>query len=305
MSYYHRRYRRPYNHRRRRNYDRSLPSLQGIFAVGIAFIILGSVSSIASGNYVKILGSFFVWAIIIISIVFLVKKIRSHSKDVQTFRSDEKPDESIPKSKHEYIKSLDINSDKHGCKCYMEGLNDGERDIAHTLAEQLSYKDYFIFNNLIVPVDGIGSSQIDHLVVSRFGIFVVESKDILGWIRGASNMGEWTTTLPGGKVSNSFQNPIRQNWSHIMALRGLLPFTDEQDFHSLVVFSDKGEIKSEPIEGVGKSDYMITYIKGFKQERISEENIHLIIGKLSYICQTADISPEQHIHNLRAHHATL
>lgn len=195
-----------------------------------------------------------------------------------------------------------INSEKHGCKCYMDGLTDGEQEIAHILAEGLSYKDYFIFNNLTIPSNHNGSSQIDHLVVSKFGIFVIESKDYKGWIFGNKDQDNWTQSLPGGKNKFQFQNPIRQNWSHIMSLKLLMPNIPENDFQSIVVFTDSCEFKTDPIENVVHSEEVVACIQKYSEIKLSEENLHLILGKLSYVCQTADITPSQHIENLRSYH---
>ena len=184
----------------------------------------------------------------------------------------------------------------------MDGLTDGEQEIAHILAEGLSYKDYFIFNNLTIPSDHTGSSQIDHLVLSKFGVFVIESKDYKGWIFGSKDQDKWTQSLPGGKNKFQFQNPIRQNWSHIMSLRTLIPFIPENAFQSIVVFTDSCEIKTPAIDNVVRSENLIECIKRYTETKLPDNDIQLALGKLSYTCQTEDISPSQHIDDLRSHH---
>jgi restriction system protein len=54
-----------------------------------------------------------------------------------------------------------------------------------------------------------GTTQIDHVFVSRFGIFVVETKNMQGWIFGGANQAQWTQKIY--KKSYKFQNPLRQN----------------------------------------------------------------------------------------------
>lgn len=193
-----------------------------------------------------------------------------------------------------------INSEKHGCKCYMEGLNTGEREIAGLLSRELSYKDYFIFNNLILPSENNGSTQIDHIVISKFGIFVIESKDYNGWIFGRKDDPMWVQSLPGGNNKFSFQNPIHQNYAHIMALKTLMPFVADK-FYSVVVFSKRSEFKTPPIENVVSIDQLISCIKQYPQDLLSEADVQLAIGKLSYACQTVDITASQHITNLQIH----
>lgn len=297
MSYY-RNYRKPYYYRRRRygNYSHPFEPIKGIFFIGVAFILLGSISSITSGNFGRAFSNIIIWTLIFWGSVFLIKKIKNRSKNAVSNNLY------IPIGASKSDMAV-INSEKHGCKCYLDGLTDGEQKIAHILAEGLSYKDYFIFNNLTVPSDHNGSSQIDHLVVSKFGIFVIESKDYKGWIFGNKDQDSWTQSLPGGKNKFQFQNPIRQNWSHVMSLKILMSYIPENAFQGIVVFTDSCEIKTPTIENVVRSKELIECIKKYTENKISENDLQLALGKLSFVCQTVDISPSQHIENLHLHHA--
>ncbi len=297
MSYY-RNYRKPYYYRRRRygKYNQPFEPIKGIFVLGIAFILLSSISSVTKGNFGSVFGKILVWGLILGGIVWIIRKIKNRS------RGSVSDNLYIPTGANKDQIAV-INSEKHGCKCYMDGLTDGEQEIAHVLAEGLSYKDYFIFNNLTIPSDHNGSSQIDHLVVSKFGIFVIENKDYKGWIFGNKDQDNWTQSLPGGRNKFQFQNPIRQNWSHIMSLKLLLHSIPENAFQSIVVFTDSCEFKTEPIDNVVHSEEIVGNIQKHTETKLSEENLHLILGKLSYVCQTADITPSQHIENLHSHHS--
>lgn len=53
----------------------------------------------------------------------------------------------------------------------------GERLVHNALTSVLNDQDYRVLTDLILPVAG-GTTQIDHLVLSRFGIFVIETKKI-------------------------------------------------------------------------------------------------------------------------------
>ncbi len=189
------------------------------------------------------------------------------------------------------------NSMKHACKCYMEELTDGERRVAVTLAGELSYKDYFLFNNITIHSKKHVSSQVDHIIVSKFGIFVVENKDYSGWIYGGENQAQWTQTFKTGKKSK-FQNPLFQNYSHIMSLLELEPNLRGK-IYSVVVFSGNAEMKTDMPKNVVHADDLVAYIKTFTTETISEEQVQFIIGKLSYACQTINISNEEHITNIQ------
>lgn len=96
----------------------------------------------------------------------------------------------------------------------------GEFNVA-TILSTLSRNDYHIFNNIIVP-SKYGTTQIDHVVVSIYGIFVIETKNYKGLIYGGDNAETWTKNMWGNKYS--FRNPLKQNYGHVSRCRRLLMF---------------------------------------------------------------------------------
>ena len=85
----------------------------------------------------------------------------------------------------------------------------GEMRVSRILGK-LDSQSYHIFHDTYLPrPDGKGTTQIDHIVVSPFGIFVIETKNMKGWIFGNKGSRQWTQSLPGG---NKFkiQNPLHQ-----------------------------------------------------------------------------------------------
>ncbi len=53
---------------------------------------------------------------------------------------------------------------------------------------------YTLFKNVTLPTDD-GTTQIDHIIVSKYGIFVVETKNMQGWIFGSAQQKSWTQKL--------------------------------------------------------------------------------------------------------------
>ena len=78
---------------------------------------------------------------------------------------------------------------------------------------------YHALHKVTLPTPD-GTTQIDHIFVSRFGIFVVETKHMKGWVFGSEHQAQWTQKL--FKQSFRFQNPIRQGFKHAKALEQLL-----------------------------------------------------------------------------------
>lgn len=116
----------------------------------------------------------------------------------------------------------------------------GESRIAGQL-NKLNDKEYKVLNDIIIRTSK-GSSQIDHIVISTYGIFVIETKNYSGWIHGNENSEYWTQTFY--KSRNKFRNPVKQNWAHIYALKEVLSNYRFIKYHPIVVFVGSAELKN-------------------------------------------------------------
>lgn len=95
--------------------------------------------------------------------------------------------------------------------------NRAEKGVADILYS-LGY-DYHIFNNVMLKT-GKGTTQIDHVVVSKYGIFVIETKSHKGTIFGDCNSKMWTQVLftKSGQKNYPFYSPYLQNYGHLRNL---------------------------------------------------------------------------------------
>lgn len=92
-----------------------------------------------------------------------------------------------------------------------------------------------VIDNVIIPDEsGTKSSQIDHIYVSNYGIFVVETKNYAGRIYGSDNQLNWTQVLAYGNTKNKLYNPVKQNQTHIYRLKSALGI--KSNFVSVIVF---------------------------------------------------------------------
>lgn len=116
---------------------------------------------------------------------------------------------------------------------------------------------YRELNNVTIPTPN-GTTQIDHVIVSRFGIFVIEAKNMNGWIFGDEKSAEWTQSFPGGKFR--FQNPLRQNYGHTKCLSEFLG-VEQNKLHSVVMFWGESTFKTPMPDNVldkGYSSYIMS-----------------------------------------------
>ncbi|ALG67588.2 NERD domain-containing protein [Beggiatoa leptomitoformis] len=136
---------------------------------------------------------------------------------------------------------------------------------------------YHVFNNVLLPRVNGDTTQIDHIIVSKYGIFVTEAKNMKGWIFGDEKQATWTQTL--FKEKYTFQNPLRQNYLHIKTLSELLAL-EENKFHSVVMFWGTAELKTAMPDNVLTHSYT-SYIKSKKVVLLSDSEVKTICDKLS------------------------
>ena len=100
---------------------------------------------------------------------------------------------------------------------------------------------YKILNNIFIKVKDY-TSQIDHIVVSPYGIFVIETKQYNGYITGGKYDKNWVRYA--GKNKYYYTNPIRQNYGHVKSLAKLL-HTDESKLINIVCIPSNAKLKIE------------------------------------------------------------
>lgn len=123
---------------------------------------------------------------------------------------------------HKYTKTEPTEQEEVKSTTYNRTIPDkgtiGEQKVAKVLFE-LDTDYYVVFNNLLFDVNG-STVQIDHVVVSIYGIFVIETKNYKGVISGAEDDEDWQYSIYGNKYT--FRNPILQNQAHIGAIKYVL-----------------------------------------------------------------------------------
>ncbi len=118
----------------------------------------------------------------------------------------------------------------------------GERMVSRLALKRLDPALYQTFGDIYLPrPDGKGTTQVDHIVVSKFGIFVIETKNYKGWIFGNEKQPQWTQQIY--KAKHRFQNPIQQNLLHVKALVQFLGLPDHH-FHPVVMFIGDSQFKT-------------------------------------------------------------
>lgn len=141
----------------------------------------------------------------------------------------------------------------------------------------LDKKIYHISNNVYFDKNKVGSIQIDHIIVSIYGIFVTETKNIQGLIKGKDYEYNWYQILPN-KVK-PFQNPLKQNEYHIKFLSNFLSLP-ENKFHSIIKFTNYNcKFENKMPDNVLLKGY-IKYIKNKTKKILTEKEAINIFEKI-------------------------
>lgn len=117
----------------------------------------------------------------------------------------------------------------------------GELLVNIAIKIRLDKSLYHLMNNVTLPTED-GSTQIDHILVSQYGVFVIETKNMSGWIFGSEHQKVWTQNIY--KQKHKFQNPLHQNYKHAKTIESILGLDGEKVF-SVVVFVGDSTFKTE------------------------------------------------------------
>lgn len=167
------------------------------------------------------------------------------------------------------------------------------RLFAHLKLDKNTYRR--LHNVTLDTLDG--TTQLDHVFLSPYGVFVLETKNMTGWIFGSEKQSEWTQKIY--KRTFKFQNPLRQNYKHLKALEATLGI-DPAHLHSVITFVGGSTFKTDMPANVTKGIGFVRYIRSFKQQVFSDAEVDAFTAAL----QTGRRAPthathREHVQNLR------
>lgn len=175
----------------------------------------------------------------------------------------------------------------------------GELETRFALWLRLDKKVYKRFHNIVLETEN-GTTQIDHVILSKYGVFVIETKNYNGWIFGDEKQKTWTQSLYGKKYK--FQNPVHQNYRHIKALSKFLNI-DHNFIHSIVFFIGESEFKTEMPPNVMMSG-LSKYIKVFDQVVFSDQDIFFLEQNFIKL-QNKKLSNREHVSSLKKRYSSI
>jgi len=177
------------------------------------------------------------------------------------------------KNKHQ----IEIDS-----QIFIPNVDPEELFVKSKLAKYLNPNEYTILNDIMLPSDNgnTKNSQIDHIVISRYGIFCIETKSDAGMISGDSHGKTWIKDLYGKQYQ--MYSPIRQNYGHVKALEKTIGAKRlRTDIISLVILPSAEKTLIIGADGVGNDCYAIEKIESYKPQIYSSVECHEFIDRIN------------------------
>lgn len=170
-----------------------------------------------------------------------------------------------------------------GNKRKLEGTDYIQNQAELMVREELNKLDknkYCIIHDITLPTEQ-GTAQIDHIVFSEYGIFVIETKGYQGWIFGKEEDRRWMQVFKNGKKF-PFPSPVIQNANHIKHI-AKISNTPIFTMKSIIVFTDPDtELKTILPNYVLKLEEINSHIKNWKQNTVNKKCLYEAIGCVEF-----------------------
>lgn len=174
--------------------------------------------------------------------------------------------------------------------------NSGEMVVRQAIQQACLGPNWHLLNNVTLPTAD-GTTQIDQILVSRYGVFVIETKDYRGWIFGDAKSPQWTQIFYRKKFR--FQNPLHQNYKHIKVVKALLDFLPEEQIDGAVIFTGDAEFKTNRPDGVFTISEFVARLGKLKNEIITENRLQFCVGRLECrrfaLTKKTDVEHQQYL----------
>ena len=152
------------------------------------------------------------------------------------------------------------------------------------------------FHHVTLPW-GDGTTAMDHVLIARSGIVVLETTHDAGIRLADPTAPRWTQQC--GPATSQFHNPLRQNYKHWQAITRLLYRIPRTHIHPLVVLTGRARFHLGPPPGIVDVAGLVQHIQGYRTSVLSEQHMAWCMGRLE--CQRYRLSRQTDVE----HHASL
>ena len=174
----------------------------------------------------------------------------------------------------------------------------GENLVAKYLQDVVNSYGGYLYNDFCFEDQQGYSTEIDHILITRGGVFIIETKTNKGLIRGEKEDEWWLCIKKDYQQDKQLKNPIIQNQGHINHLRKMFKNTPPK-MTSIVIFpvADITYVSSDIVYDLDDATNKI--IELTKSNTYSQEFVERINSQIKQIQDTYSISKEKHIENIK------
>lgn len=170
----------------------------------------------------------------------------------------------------------------------------GETLIKILLNRYIDKNGGYAVNDVIIPVGQGKTAQIDHILFSKYGIFVIETKNLSGLLFGNDTTYYWSQNIYGDKYK--VYNPVLQNKKHVELIASMLDLT--KYIHNVVVLIQNNNKRIDSTHVIRSLD-LSKYLEGFKDVVFSDKELSIYYEKINYF-KTVDVqSKKEHASYVR------
>ena len=177
----------------------------------------------------------------------------------------------------------------------------GERKVNRKLAKVIGKLHGFKFFHDVTLRTPDGTTQIDHILLSPYGIFVIETKNLTGWIYGDERKKRWTQVVYKNK--STFQNPLHQNYKHVMAVQNLLGVNKWSVFN-VVVFAGDAKFKTEMPYNVIRLKKLVGFVRSYTDRIINDADFNKYDSLIQSTIENTSVTDKEHLTNIKRSRAS-
>ena len=171
------------------------------------------------------------------------------------------------------------------------------------------FKGGKVLRNLYLQKENGETTEIDMIYITKKGIFVFESKNYSGIVKGSKDDLKWIVEYKNGNIYE-FYNPIKQNETHIRYLRNIIGL--DIPIFSVIIFSSQATLYLP--ESYNFNLYTIPLYKLkiklkeiWKRSRnmVTRKTIKNIYNNLYMTTQISDEIKKKHIENIKRYNEDI
>ena len=171
----------------------------------------------------------------------------------------------------------------------------GEARVSSILKRLAKKYGGYLIDDVTIPGENDKTSQIDHLLITKYGVYVVETKNYAGRIYGSDKQREWTQVLAYGNAKNKLYNPVMQNGTHIYRLKDICDIGIK--LYSIVVFvkANISYVESDSVYSLGE----LKHIVNTDNELVDDSKVETYYQKIMEYKLNPIKTSKEHVQEIR------